>query len=993
MRHIIVSVVLAASAAGTSFSQTVPNLYPKGADAAHMEQWVDSVFDAMTLEERVGQLFMPIIDMRDNARNNELLRSYVEDLHVGGVLFSKGTSVRQANVTNRLQSLAKVPLMVSLDGEWGLAMRLTDAPRFPRNMMLGAVASDSLIEAYGREVGRQCREMGIHVNFAPVLDANSNPDNPVINTRSFGEQTDLVSRKANAYARGLESQGVLAVGKHFPGHGDTSTDSHLTLPYVKHPLERIESYELAPFRSFINEGYGGMMVGHLAVAALDSTNTPASLSPLIVDGKLKREMGFEGLVFTDGLAMKGVSSEPDMCIRALEAGNDILLGTTNTAREVKNLITAVEESAIPMSLIEEKVLKILRYKYIAGLASPQAPINASVMPARLNTPATEVLNRRLHAEAITVLKNNDNILPLTRLDEKQVAVVSIGGNACGGSFAETINRYDAVTTAICASSKEVAAVRSKTSGSNLLIVAITSGKAADVDMARAICKGKRYILAFFTSPYVMSNYKSLIDDAEAVVLGYEASELAGETTAEVIYGGIGARGSLSVSVPGLYEVGAGLRTTQTRLGFRQPEEAGLSSATLRGIESIVGEGLKKKAFPGCQIVVAKGGNVVYNRTFGALDYASGTPVDEDDIYDLASVTKATATLSALMLMRDAKLININDALAQHIPALKAVADKKMLTVREALLHETGLPSGYPFYQMAIDTDALGAPLFSGTRSDTYSLQVDKNYYANKNYRYRTGLTSDERADDCSLPVARGLYIVPAFRDSIAEKIYSLPLKNRGGYRYSDLNFVLLRMAVENASGKPINELVEADVFRPLGAKRLMYLPAERYDSAKIAPTEQDDFLRKQLLRGYVHDETAAFAGGVEGNAGLFGNALDLAKLAQLWLNEGEYGGERYFTPETVKLFTGTKSPKSRRGLGFDKPDVSNPRLSPTCQQAPASTYGHTGFTGPCFWIDPDNELVYIFVTNRVNPHRWNKQLTADNYRTRIQEVIYESLNK
>jgi CubicO group peptidase (beta-lactamase class C family) len=749
----------------------------------------------------------------------------------------------------------------------------------------------------------------------------------------------------------------MATGKHFPGHGDTSTDSHLALPYVDHSLKRIENFELVPFRSFIDDGHACMMVGHLAVKALDDSNTPASLSPAIVEGKLKGDLGFGGLIFTDGLAMKGVSSEPDMCIRALEAGNDILLGPANTTKEVKALIAAAEEGRISMELIEEKVLKVLRYKYIAGLASKPQTIDPTVIPARLNTEETKILNRRLHAEAITLLKNHHNIIPLTRLDEKQVGVVSIGSNACRGSFAQMMRRYDGVTVAVCPDKSKVDNTRTKVSGCNLLVVAVSSTKEADAELARAVCKGKRYILAFFTSPYTMSLYKDLIKDAEAVVLGYENTQLAGEATAEVIYGGLPAMGSLSVSVPDLYKVGAGLHTSKIRMGYRLPEEEGLSSQKLDKIETIVNEGLNEGAFPGCQIVIVKGGNVVYNRAFGSIDQDTAHRVTEETLYDLASVTKAMATVPAVMLMRDARKLELGTKLSSLIPALAARHDKKPLTVREALFHETGLPASYPFYKLT------------------------------------AGMTSDTLSERCSLPVARGIFIDPAFRDTMTQKIASLTLKNRGSYLYSDLNFILLRQAVEKASGKPIDQLLAAELYRPLGAWSVGFNPTLRSDSLTIAPTEDDKTVRRQLLCGYVHDEAAAFSGGVEGNAGLFANANDLAKVAEMWLEGGEYGGERFFSPETVKLFTQTKSPKSRRGLGFDKPNMSDSRLSPTCRQAPGSTFGHTGFTGTCFWVDPDNDMAYIFLCNRVYPTRNNPRLVAGNYRTRIQEVIYEAMNQ
>lgn len=977
--------------AAGAFAQKAPNLYRHQADSLAMVQWSDSVFDAMTPEERIGQLFMPIVEVKNTPQNKELLRRYIQDLKIGGILYSKGVSSQQAELNNYAQGLAKTPLFVSLDGEWGLAMRLTDTPRFPRNMMLGAIASDSLVNAYGREVGRQCAEMGIHINFAPVLDMNSNPENPVINTRSFGETEELVSRKAIAYAEGLESQRVIAVGKHFPGHGDTSTDSHYTLPVLPHTSDRLYQYEMEPFRKFVNAGLSGMMIGHLSVPALDSTKIPSSLSEPIVDGILKKEMDFSGLVFTDGLAMKGVSSEPDFCVRALLAGNDVLLGPTNMTAEVQKVREAVANGRLPMSVVEEKCLKILRYKYIAGLAASSNQVNLKNLSGRLNTQQARILNRQLHAEAITVLKDESGILPLQRLNEKKVGVVSVGKIA-DGAFAKMLSRYDnqKLLTYQANDKNSKAQVLAGVKGRNLLVVGIASDKAADVAFVRSLCEGKRYVLVFFTSPYKMSAYKQLVEDAEGVVLAYENTQLAGEAAAEVIYGGLPAKGVLSVTVPGLFKAGTGIHFDKVRLGSVYPEEEKMDSRTLSKIDAIVKEGLEQKAFPGCQVLVARNGNIVYNRSFGFFDFAGSKQVEEDDIYDLASVTKAAATLPAIMKVCDDYKTRIADPLSRYIPQLKGT-DKATLTIREALFHETGMASGYPFYQLAINMDSLKGPLYKGVRDANYRLRADKDLYAHKDFRFRQELVASQPTESCNLEVAQNLYLNQSFRDTIFNKMLTMPLKNRGSYRYSCLNFAWLRMVVENITHKSLDTYLAEELYRPLGAATLMYNPRHSYDVKKIAPTENDEYLRKQLLVGYVHDEIAAFSGGVEGNAGLFGNAVDLAKLLQMWLNGGEYGGERYFTPETVKLFTMTKSPKSRRGLGFDKPDMRNPRVSPTAPQAPGSVYGHTGFTGTCFWVDPDNQLIYIFLTNRVYPHRWNKQLMTNNYRTRIQEVIYEAM--
>lgn len=973
-------------------AQVFPTDLLSNVDAKKMELWVDSVLNTMSIDERIGQLFFPIVDPAVSPSNKELLRKLVTEVKIGGILFSKGKPEQQAELTNYTLQLAKLPLMVTLDGEWGLAMRLEGTTRFPRNMMLGAVASDSLIYAYGVEVGKQCRAMGIHVNFAPVLDLNSNPRNPVIGTRSFGEEKEHVANKAIAYAKGLESQRVIAVGKHFPGHGDTAEDSHFTLPLLKHDATRMYDYEIYPFRKFIEAGLSGILTAHLAIPSLDKrSDRPSSLSPIIVTQILKKELGFEGLVFTDGLAMKGVTRDADHCLLALLAGNDVLLGPINTIAQFDRVKQAFAKGRLTSAQIDEKCKKILRYKFALGIHKQQ-PIQTNNLAQQYNSRSAQQLNRVLHAEAITLLKDDSNLLPLQRLDQKQISVVSVGAIS-RNSFLNTMEKYQAQTQFVMSanSSKEVQdKILRDTRSANLLILGVHSNKEAELSFIRRLCEGRNYVLVIFQSPYRMSSMKSLIANASGVILAYEDSELAQEFAAQLIYGGIEAKGSLSVSVPGIFEVGAGIKRPQTRLGYVMPEQASMDYAKLLKIDQIIEEGIAEQAFPGCQVLVAKNGNIVYQKSFGYFDYSNNRKVEDNDIYDLASITKVAATVPALMKVRDTHQVLTNHKLGRYIPELRAT-DKDQITIRSALFHESGLQAGYPFYRMAIELDSLNAPLMKGVKDANYSLQIDQKMWVHKDYRFKPEIVSPSKGDHFSIQVSNTIFLNNSFSDSILWKINSLPLKNKGRYNYSCLNFVLLRKAVENITQKSFDSFLTEQFYAPLGASTMTFNPLDRLDHTQIAPTENDFFLRKQLLKGLVHDELAAFSGGVEGNAGLFSNSGDLAKLLQMMLNEGEYGGERFITSETARLFTTTKSAKSRRGLGFDKPNTTNPNNSPTCVQASALTYGHTGFTGTSFWVDPENNLVYIFLTNRVYPHRWNKKLMSGNYRTRIQSAIYDSI--
>lgn len=969
-----------------------PSLY-RNIDEKQMEHWVDSVFDSMTFKERVGQLFVLGVDVNLSARNKELVKKYIQELKIGGILFTKGTAKAQAELTNYCQSLSKVPLMITLDGEWGLSMRLTDTPKFPINMTLGAIENDSLIYAYGKEVGRQCRRMGIHVNFAPVLDVNSNENNPVIGRRSFGESPEKVAHKAIAYARGLESEGVLSVGKHFPGHGDTSDDSHKTLPIVNQTRHHLEKFELVPFKKYINSGLGGLMVGHLNVPAFDNySQLPASLSPAITDTLLQQKMKFKGLVFTDALEMKGASEFPNLAAKALLAGNDILLKPLSPITKMDELLKAIDDGVIPHSLIEEKCLKVLRYKYILGLNHYSA-IPLKNLNEDLNTRQTQLLIQELYAAAITILKDTKEILPLKMLGQRTIAAVAVGKND-ETPFQKMLGNYASVEP-ISLTGKMPTAKQSEIISQldkyNTIIVGIHSGKKADITLARRICQNRNTILVFFTSPYQIKGYQDVIKKSQAVILAYEDNATAQEYAAQILFGGYGAQGKLPVNINNLFTLGKGTETQATRLRYTLPEATGMNSDSLDKIAPIVKEGISAKAFPGCQILIAHKGKIIYSKSFGYFDYAGTHPVQNTDVYDLASVTKATATLPAIMKLYDDHKLSFHQKLSNYIPQLKADTHKKQITIKDALYHETGLASTLSVFPLFLDRNSYGNHLYQKKRDNDYRIQIDRQLYAHKDARLRKDMFSTSRSDTFPINIAENLYATPKVPDTLFTCIVKSKTRNNKNYLYSCLNFILLQKAVENITQQPLNLFLNKNFYAPLGATTTTYLPLTHISRERIAPTENDALLRNQIIIGYPHDELAAFSGGVSGNAGLFSSANDLAKLLQMYLNQGEYGGERYISAHTVASFTRAKSENSRRGLGFDKPNTNKPEASPTCPEAPASVYGHTGFTGTAFWVDPDNDLIFIFLSNRVYAHRWNKNLMTLNIRPRIQSIIYSAL--
>ncbi|MDR0613660.1 MAG: serine hydrolase [Dysgonamonadaceae bacterium] len=937
-----------------TYAQKQPALYQL-ADAAKMKHWVDSIFDTMTLDEKIGQLFMVAAD--PSLSNSDKTLKYIREQKIGGIIFFKGALEDEAQSINLYGQSSRVPLLISLDGEWGLSMRLENTPRFPKSMMLGAIADNHLIQLYGAEVGRECRELGIHINFAPVLDVNSNPDNPVIGIRSFGENQRLVVEKAIAYSRGLESYGVMAVGKHFPGHGDTSKDSHKTLPVVDNTWRHINDIDLYPFRAFIEAGFSGIMTGHLSVPALDKTSRlPTSLSPKIVDKLLKKELKFKGLTFTDALNMKGASIKKSNCVQALIAGNDILLYPEDPASEIAEVKRAVELGVINLSTVEKRCLKVLSYKYAAGLNNPK-PVEINGLNERINSDYSKWLVQKLNSEAITLLKNEDEQIPVKGLGRKKIAVLSIGAKD-EIAFRNRLSLYGAFDFFSLPSTEVKTGVTNvfrQLKDYDEIICTVYSAKQTDFPELQRLAKTRDVSLCFFTLPYSIARFKQSAVAAKSVIAAYEDTPGAQQAAAELIMGGIPAKGKLPVSIAGLFDFGDGLKTQKVRLSYQEAIEADMSPETLRKIEAIVSEGINSQAFPGCQVLVAKDGVVVYNRSFGAFDYTAERPVLNTDIYDIASLTKAVATLAAIMKLHDTKKIALSDKISRFVPELK-YSDKKNLTIQSALFHETRLPAFILFYR-----------LLTGT------------------------MVSSQPAPGIEKQVADRLYIKSDFQKDIMNEIVNAKRSNKNGYLYSDLNFMLLKEVVENSSGQTLDNFLDHWLYAGLGANFTGFLPLRKFPKENIAPTEYDEIWRKQLLTGYPHDEAAAAMGGVSGNAGLFSNANDLAKILQMLLYGGEYGDEKYLSRETVKLFTKTQSAHSHRGLGFDRPDPKNPGKG-ACLSASASVYGHTGYTGTCFWVDPDKNLIYIFLSNRVYPSRKNRQLIQLNIRERIQDVIYESIN-
>lgn len=946
----------------TATNAVEPNLM-KNVDKKAMEKWVNAQFKQMSKDERIAQLMVIGVSPRVKGEKLDSLKNLVKVYNMGGLIFHEMSMTDYVSLYNEFSSLARTPLMMTIDGEWGLGMRFDGVRDFPRSMTLGAITDKSLIYEYGKETARQMKAAGIHVNFAPVLDVNDNPLNPVIGRRAFGETPAFVSSYALEYARGMEEGKVLSTGKHFPGHGSTHDDSHKKLPIVDKSWSDLEKCEFAPFVDYINAGYGGMLTAHLNMTAVDDSGTPTSMSKKAINDLLIEKMGFEGLIFTDALTMEGAIVEGSRSVAALKAGNDVILMPMNPPAEIEAIKTAIENGEITQKSIDERCKKVLRYKYALDVHNSK-PIDIAVLQKTAHCPNAELLNRKLTASSITVLKNNVNILPLKSLDKKNIAVISLGDTkGVTSTFQERCEMYSKTEKFAYIKGAMPEIFLEKLKPYNTIIVGVYNDDEVYVKMLESIsAQCKNVIPVFFTSPYASAKFKDGIAACKTTVIAWGSDEFAQDYAAQTIYGGNGAKGKCPITIDGVAKPGDGVTYEATRLGYTVPEEVGVSSNMLTKMDKLAKRCLRAGAFPGCQIVVARRGKIIANLNYGMHDYESGIPVTTNTIYDLASVSKATGTLPGIMKACDEGLLNVDEKMSKYIPGMRR-PDRENLTLREFLYHETGYIPSLPIYKIMTDKDKnLRADLVSKTKTGKFNIQIGDS-----------------------------LFLHEAAYDTVMHNAYTIKLRPDKKMRYSCVNFCLLMDAEQHATKIPHNEYVTTNFYAPLGAWHTTYRPLDKFPRTQVAPTEYDATMRKQLVWGYVHDETNAFAGGVAGNAGLFSNANDLAKLCQMWLNGGVYGGERYLSEKTTKQFTEERSNNSRRGLGFDRAPNKEGQGSPTCDEAPAETYGHLGFTGTVFWVDPTNDLIFIFLSNRVNPTRDNKAFSSIDIRPGMFRFVYESL--
>ncbi|MDE6808535.1 MAG: serine hydrolase [Muribaculaceae bacterium] len=952
-------------------------------ESPECRQWVDSVFNTLTLNQRIAQLFMPIVNPGAGQQTLALINTVMGKYKMGGILLSEGTIDQYATAINAARKASSVAPMIAIDGEWGLSMRVKNTPRFPHNMGLGAISDNNLLYEYGREVGREMKLLGIDINFAPVIDVNVNPSNPVIGYRSFGENPQRVAEAGAAYAAGLESTGVMSCGKHFPGHGDTNVDSHKALPTIDHSKETIEQVDLIPFERYMQDG-SAIMTAHLDVPALDDSGTPASLSKKITTDLLRNKLGFKGLIFTDALGMKGATTAGNVSVEALLAGADVLEGMLHPGADLQAVEAAVKAGKISENEINERCRKVLAYKYAMGLAKT-TPVNVKGLSEMISSPQAEAVNQALANASITLLRDKNNLVPVGNLEKTSIAVVNIGKP--GEEFSRICRKYSS-DVSFYQMNSNVAKIKNH----DVVIAAVYS----DSQAARAYLSQLRnipgLIEVFFINPYKMAKFEQSLTDRGALMLAYDNTPQTQSAAAQAVFGGINIDGHLPVTLNGIAKIGDGITREKSRLGYTSPLAEGMKPELSFKIDSMINDAISRNAFPGCQILVARNGNVVIDKSYGKQSMGGTVPVTDETLYDLASVSKATGTLPGVMKAYDLGLFDLDARASKYIPGLVG-SNKEDVTVRQLLYHESGIQPSLNLFYIMMDTATYTDPLISGKPTATNSIKIQRGAYGNNTAKIRRDITSPVKTDRFPILAGRDVYVGKESYDTIMGRIYSSPLRKNKNYAYSCLNFCLLMDLEQHVTGQNHDKWVHDSIFAPMGAGLVGYRPLERFTVNDIATTENDTYLRRQTICGYVHDELADFSGGVQGNAGLFSNAGDLAKLCQMWLNGGKYGDKQILSEETVKLFTTDKSPTCRRGLGFDKPDKENDDNSPTCSEATAATFGHLGFTGTVFWVDPDNDLVFIFLNNRVNPTRDNDAFNKLNLRPALFSEVYKSIKK
>lgn len=937
-------------------------------------QYVDSIYQNMSLEERAAQLIMIRAHSNLTKEFHRKVENTITNYNVGGLCFFQGGPARQIDLINRYQKVSKHPLLIAIDGEWGPGMRLDSLIDFPRQMTLGAISDDSLIYEMGKEIARQLKLIGVHINFAPVVDVNNNPMNPVINNRSFGENSKSVAAKASMYMKGMQDNGVMACAKHFPGHGDTDRDSHKTLPSISCDSTELRDVHIYPFEKLISENVASVMVAHLNVPAIDNSGIATTLSQKAVKDLLKDELKFEGLVITDALEMKGVTDHfgtAELAVKVIQAGNDILLMPEDIGIAIDAIKNAYLNSKIDTVEFEKSVKKVLLAKYNHQLFNDTVLSKKNIVE-KINTKTTKHLIQELYNHSITLVKNKNQTLPLFVDNSIKTAVVNIGGKN-QNEFTKIASRYRNINSFSLPRNPQSSQLNKLKDDLNeyeqiIFNYCNTSNSPrynyglyqSVIDFITKQDKEKIISVNLGANPYSLKRFED-INSIDALLVSYQDNIYAQRAAAQALFGGIDINGKIPFSSSEEFPAKSGLTLKKSRLkyGFNNIEDS-----VFKSIDSIALDGIKSGAYPGAQILIAQKGEVIYNKNFGYFTYDKKQLVNDSTIYDLASLTKVLATGFSIMKLVEDNKIDIDKKTGNYLDFTKNT-NKDNLLIRDILAHQARLKPWIPFYINTIKNDSIKDYFYCDNPDDYFFREVAYNIYTSK-----------------------------ITEDTIKKYLLESDLRRRKRYKYSDLGMYLMKDIIEKQSGVDFESFNKENFYNKLGMDFTLFNPLQVYNQKHITPTENDIIFRKSQIRGYVHDQGAAMMGGVAGHAGLFSNTNDIAKPLQMLLNNGVYGKDTFFLQSTIEEFTRQQFPliENRRGLCFDKPLPEPSEGGPTCEYVSSSSYGHSGFTGTYFWVDPEHDLIYIFLSNRIYPDAENTKLLRKDIRTNIQAEVYRALN-
>ncbi|MGY8930287.1 MAG: glycoside hydrolase family 3 N-terminal domain-containing protein [Flavobacteriales bacterium] len=678
-------------------------------DAVKQEVWVDSIYNTLSIDQKIGQLFTIWVATKQGDDKMKEVSSIIEKNHLGGLIFSLGNIKDQAKYTNIFQSISKVPLLIGMDAEWGIGMRLDDAFSFPYNMTLGALNDDSLIYNVGKRIGVHAKRIGVHINFAPVTDINTNPNNPIIGSRSFGEDKINVTKKSLSYLKGMQSVGIMGSAKHFPGHGDTSTDSHKTLPVINFSAKRINDVELFPYKELIKNNLSTVMVAHMEVPSLEKEpKMPSTLSKNIISKLLKKKLKFEGLVITDAMDMKGVvdfNKNQSADVGALLAGNDVLLMPDDLDESTKSIKKAINDGIITEKRLKYSVKKILMAKYKAGLYKKNK-IDLENIVEDMNSNIDKLLFEEITEKSITLIKNDNDILPIKDISTK-IAFLEMG-DSDSDEFFKILNHYTKVDKIEYDSKAEL--LTTLKPYQTVVVGFHKSTKSpfdpykfnqSEIETLELLSKNKNVILNVFAKPYALMDLD--MTNISSILVSYQNNVIAQNKSAQIIFGALPAVGRLPVSISKKYPLHSSIKTkTINRLSYGLPSDKNFDLDILNSIDSVVEDAIQKRMTPGAQVLVSKNGKVVFNKSYGYKTYKKNNQIKWDHIYDLASLTKILSSVPLLMNEFESNGINEKSTLSDILPDLD-LKDKGNLLLKEMLAHQSGLYPWIPFYKETLDS--------------------------------------------------------------------------------------------------------------------------------------------------------------------------------------------------------------------------------------------------------------------------------------------------